>query len=55
MTPSERAAIGSRCRELAVARFGLAQMQRSYERVYRSVRARTSGRTPMATVGRGVV
>jgi glycosyltransferase involved in cell wall biosynthesis len=54
MEPSERAAIGSRCRELAVARFGLAQMQRSYERVYRSVLTRTSGRTPTATVGRGV-
>jgi glycosyltransferase involved in cell wall biosynthesis len=54
MDPSERAAIGQRCRELAVARFGLAQMQWSYERVYRTVLARTSGRTPMATVGRGV-
>ena len=54
MDPRERAAIGQRCRELAVARFGLAQMQRSYERVYRTVLARTSGRTPMATVGRGV-
>ena len=54
MAPSDRVAIGRRCRQLAVERFGLAQMQRSYERVYRTVLARTSGRTPMATVGRGV-
>ncbi len=54
MSPDQRTAIGTRCRELVETRFSLEAMQQSYEHVYRAVMSRSrAGRRGLAGVKDG--